>query len=76
MKAGQLVKVQMAGGETALRRVVEVRGDVVYVCRAETYDAAFLEGITPLAVGFNRRWVQELSDGEKETRGRGGAKAS
>jgi alpha-D-ribose 1-methylphosphonate 5-phosphate C-P lyase len=50
---GQAVRLSSAQGEVD-RVVVEDRGDVVFVCREDEYEAAQKEGRQPIMVGFKR----------------------
>jgi hypothetical protein len=54
MRDGDLVRVKAYGGEELVRRLVEVRGDVVLICRDEEYEAARREGRHPVCVGFHK----------------------
>ncbi len=52
MSKGQLIKVRLYGGQTATRRVVAVKRDVVVICSDEEYQNASLEGREPEGLGF------------------------
>jgi hypothetical protein len=52
MQIGQQVTVRLYGGETATRRVVAVKPDVVVVCHEDEYQSAMSEGREPCGLGF------------------------
>jgi hypothetical protein len=57
---GQVVTVRLYGGETAQRRVIEDKGEVVVICAEEEYVNARREGRQPLGLGFPREDVFEM----------------
>lgn len=59
MVDGQVVIVKLYGGETAQRRVVADRGDVIAICAEEEYISAKREGREPKGLGFPRECVME-----------------
>jgi hypothetical protein len=52
MTKGQVVTVKLYGGETALRRVVAVRENVVVICTEEEFLTAQRQGREPEGLGF------------------------
>jgi hypothetical protein len=52
MSKGQRVTVRLYGGETAIRRVVQDKHEVVVVCAEEEYMTAKAEGREPSGLGF------------------------
>lgn len=60
MEPGDSVRVQAYGGEQLVRRVVEVKGDVVLICRDEEFQAAAKEGREPVSIGFKTKDVVEV----------------
>lgn len=61
MERGDWVRVRAYGGEIITRRVVEVDGDIIVICRDDEYQAARREGREPVSVGFPR---SAIVDGE------------
>ena len=51
MQRGEVIRVRAYGGEEIERRVVEVTGSTVYLCRDEEFQAAEGEGREPTCVG-------------------------
>lgn len=62
MVKGQLVIVKLYGGETAQRRVIAVKEDVVVICAEEEYQTAQKEGRDPEGLGFPWIDVLELAE--------------
>jgi hypothetical protein len=62
MSKGQQVRVKLYGGSTALRRVVEVKRDVIVICAEEEYQQAQLEGRQPSGLGFPRADVIDRAE--------------
>jgi hypothetical protein len=60
MVNGQMVTVELYGGELAQRRVIADRGKVVVICAEEEYVSAKREGRDPEGVGFPRENVLKL----------------
>lgn len=58
MQRGDVVKVELYGGEVAERRVVEVRNGVVVVTTEEEHRRARAEGRAPVCVGIRMGYVQ------------------
>lgn len=54
MTKGQVVTVKLYGGDTAQRRVVAVKDEVVVICAEEEYVSAQREGREPSGLGFPR----------------------
>ena len=52
MEPGDLIRLRAYGGEEIERRLVELKGDVVVVCRDAEYRKARKERREPIAVGF------------------------
>jgi hypothetical protein len=65
MERGAWVQVRAFGGEILARRVVEVDGDTIAICRDEEYQTAQREGREPITVGFPRSAIVE---GEEQKR--------
>jgi hypothetical protein len=57
MKTGELVNAQTFSDGSVLRRVVETKGDTVYICTEEEWLSAQKEHREPTCVGFNKRYV-------------------
>ncbi|GAI52997.1 unnamed protein product [marine sediment metagenome] len=53
MKSGQMIKVRGYGGKELIRRVVQLKKDIVEICSPEEYEAAHSEGREPVTVGFH-----------------------
>jgi hypothetical protein len=60
LKKGSLVEATAYKGELLKRRVVEIRGETIYICREEEWVKATQEGREPEAVGFKRQSVRSL----------------
>jgi len=60
MREGDLVRVKAYGGQELMRRLVEVRGDILLICRDEEYEAAQREGRQPVCVGFRKEDIIEM----------------
>lgn len=65
LKPGDTVRVRAYKGEILTRRVVEVRGHVVFVCREEEYQAAQREKREPNCIGFH---VYDVIDPTREVK--------
>lgn len=61
MKIGDLVGVQTFTEGMVERRVVEIKGDTVYICRDEEWISANKEHREPLCAGFNKRYVSPVT---------------
>ena len=57
MQTGDLVLAQTFSDGRVRRRVVEIEGDMVYLCKEEEWLSARKENREPLCVGFNRVYV-------------------
>ena len=57
MKRGDWVRVRVYGDEIVTRRVVEIDGDMIAICRDEEYQAARRERREPVTVGF---WIEDI----------------
>jgi hypothetical protein len=57
---GQVVTVRLYGGDTAQRRVISDKGEVVVICAEEEYANAKREGREPMGLGFPREDVFEM----------------
>ncbi len=55
MRIGQTVSVSAFGGNLVSMKVVEVKGDAVYVCKEEELLAAKAENREPIAIGVKLR---------------------
>jgi hypothetical protein len=62
MTRGQLVTVRLYGGETAQRRVVAVKENVVVICAEEEYQTAKRQGRDPEGLGFP--WIDVIEEVE------------
>lgn len=62
MTKGQIVTVKLYGGETAKRRVVAVKENVVVICSEEEYQTAMRQGREPEGLGFP--WSDVLKEVE------------
>lgn len=60
MAKGQLVTVRLYGGQTAIRRVVAVKRDVIVICTEEEYQEAQRDRREPSGLGFPRQDVMEM----------------
>ena len=67
MKEGQMVTVLLFGGETAQRRVIADKGDVVVICSEDEYQSALVEERPPSGLGFPREDVLEAAPVRKGT---------
>jgi hypothetical protein len=61
MDRGDLVEVELAGGELAERIVWSVAGDVIYVCTAQTYERLSRGENAAQPIGFPLRDVRALA---------------
>ena len=52
MQPGDTIRVVGDQGKELVRRLVEVRGQVVLICTDEEFKAARTEGREPICVGF------------------------
>jgi len=57
MQPGQTVQVLDFKGEKLSRRIVELIGDVVLVCKDEEYEIAKRKRKLPWCVGFHKKFV-------------------
>ena len=74
MERGSWVRVHAYGGEIIMRRVVEVDGDTIAICRDDEFQAAQREGREPVSVGFPRNAVVgEDGGGDRGITGRASA---
>jgi len=62
MKTGQLVKAETFSDGDVFRKVVEVKGETVYLCTETEWDLARKTKQEPLCVGFNKRYIKASSD--------------
>jgi hypothetical protein len=60
LKIGCLVEVTAYKGEILKRRVVEIQGQTVYICREDEWQKATEERRDPESVGFNRQYVRPV----------------
>jgi hypothetical protein len=61
MKTGDLIEVQTFSEGVVRRRVVEIKGDTVYICLETEWEDASKQGREPECVGFNKRYVAPAS---------------
>lgn len=59
MHSGQMVVVTDCYGKLLKRRVVEVIGNVVLICKDEEYQLAKEQRSLPWCVGFKKEYVQQ-----------------
>ncbi len=64
MQRGDWVRLRAYGGEVITRRVVEVGGDMVVVCRDDEYQVAQREGREPVTVSFWKGYALGTGTGE------------
>ena len=57
MKMGDLVNVETFSEGRVDRRVVDTKGDTIYICTEDEWLSAQKERREPLCVGFNQRYV-------------------
>ena len=65
LKRGDLVRVEVHGGDLVWRRVwdkAEV-GDAVLITKEESYQEAIASGFEPPMVGFRWQYVKEMQQG-------------
>ena len=60
LKIGCLIEAEAFRGERIERRVVEISGDNVYICRDEEWREAQLHRREPECVGFKQRSILRL----------------
>lgn len=63
-KNGDLIRVRAYGGQTVIRRVVDVREQAVLVSTNEEYEAAAREQREPICIGFPLADVVEVVERE------------
>ena len=63
MKRGELVKAQTFSEGIVDRKVVDTKGDTVYICTEDEWLSAQKENREPICVGFNRRYIRPLMAG-------------
>jgi len=59
LQPGKIVRLRSYGSEEIERRVIDVTGTTVVVCRVEEWEEAQREGREPMCVGFPRTAVIE-----------------
>ena len=57
MQRGDTIRVVGDQGKELVRRLVEVRGQVVLICTEDEFQAAHTEGREPVCVGFKANKV-------------------
>ena len=57
MKTGDLVEAETISDGFVMRKVVEIKGDTIYLCTEQEWLSAKRENREPLCVGFNKRYV-------------------
>jgi hypothetical protein len=61
LKIGELVKAETISDGKVERRVVEIKGDTVYICTDGEWLSARKENREPICVGFNKRYVRPVT---------------
>jgi hypothetical protein len=61
MKMGDLVLAETISDGEVDRRVVEIKGDTVYICTEGEWLSARKERREPICVGFNKRYVRPVT---------------
>lgn len=59
MRSGQIIKVRAYGNEILVRQVIQVKKDIVVICRPDEYNKSHIEGREPIGVGFQLKDVVE-----------------
>jgi hypothetical protein len=60
MGPGQVVRVANVDGKLLKRKVVDVIGEVVLVCKEEEYEQARRDKRLPWCLGIRREYVQKV----------------
>jgi hypothetical protein len=60
IKQGTIVKVTAFGGEILTRRVWEDVGNVILICREDTYQQALQDNEDPTCTGFPKEDIVEI----------------
>jgi hypothetical protein len=61
MKIGDLVKAETISEGKVNRRVVEIKGDTIYICTEGEWLSAQKERREPICVGFNKRYIRPIT---------------
>jgi hypothetical protein len=61
LKIGDLVKAETISEGSVDRRVVEIKGDTVYICTEGEWLSAQDERREPICVGFNKRYIRPVT---------------
>jgi len=61
LKIGDLVKAETISEGSVNRRVVEIKGDTVYICTEGEWLSAKTEHREPICVGFNKRYIHPVT---------------
>lgn len=61
MKTGDLVKVETFSECVVERKVVDIKGDTVYICSEKEWLSSQKDHREPICVGFNKRYVRPVS---------------
>ena len=62
MQAGDTIRVIGDQGRELVRRLVEVRGQLILICKQDEFQAARAEGREPVCVGFKASKVVGVVD--------------
>jgi len=65
LKIGDLVKAETISGDKVDRRIVEIKGDTIYICTEGEWLSAKKEHREPLCVGFHKRYVRPVTAQEE-----------
>ncbi len=63
MKIGDLVIAETISEGSVERRVVEIKGDTVYICTEKEWRSAREQHREPICVGFNKRYIRRAVTG-------------
>jgi hypothetical protein len=61
LKIGDLVKAETISDGKLDRRIVEIKGDTVYICTEGEWLSAKKEHREPLCLGFHKRYVRLIT---------------
>ena len=64
MKTGDLVTAETFSEGLVQRKVVEIKGDTIYICTEKEWLSAQEDHREPVCVGFNRRYVRPATAGQ------------
>jgi len=61
MKTGDLVKAETFSEGLVNRKVVDIKGDTIYICTEREWLSARKDHREPICVGFHRRYVHPVT---------------